>query len=96
MIDFAPGAESNLHRSIALVLGTVCEGEMEVSLDSGEKRVMRPGDVSINRAGMHRWRNCSQTMAARMLFVLLDVEPVIVNGQEVKEDLGYLAKEYDY
>lgn len=97
MIDFAPGTESNLHRSLSCVIGTCCEGEMEFSLGSGEKRIMRPGDVSINRAAMHKWRNLSNEKPARMLYILLDVEPVMVQGKALDFDMGYLMKEYaDY
>lgn len=95
MIDFAPAACSNMHRAVCLGFGTVCEGEFELSLDSGEKRVLRPGDVSVNRGGMHMWRNLSPDKAGRMLFVLLDVKPVIVNGQALQFDMGYLGKEYE-
>ncbi|KAH6656005.1 hypothetical protein BKA67DRAFT_515779 [Truncatella angustata] len=97
MIDFAPGVESNLHRALCIGIGTVCEGEMELSLDSGEKRIMHPGDVSVNRGAMHRWRNVSKDKPARMLYVLLDVKPIIVNGKALEFDLGYLEHEYaDY
>jgi len=94
MIDFAPGVESNLHRALCIGIGTVCEGEMELSLDSGETRIMRPGDVSINRGAMHRWRNTSKDKPARMLYVLLDCLPIVVNGKTLEFDLGYLAGEY--
>lgn len=94
MIDFAPGVESNLHRSLSLVIGTCCEGEMEFSLGSGEKRIMRPGDVSVNRAAMHKWRNVSQDKPSRMLYILLDVEPVLIKGKPLDFDMGYLLKEY--
>ena len=94
MIDFAPGAESNMHRAVALGLGTVCEGEVELGLDSGETRIMKPGDVSINRAGNHKWRNVSKTESARMLYFMFDVDPVVVNGKKLKFDMGYLADEY--
>ena len=43
---------------------------------------------------MHTWRNVDPYRSGRMLFVLLDVEPLIVNGQVIKEDLGDLAGEY--
>ncbi|KAH7323175.1 hypothetical protein B0I35DRAFT_510369 [Stachybotrys elegans] len=94
MIDFAPGTESEFHRSICCVVGTVCEGEMEFSLSSGEKRIMVPGDVSVNRAAMHKWRNVSSTKPARVLYFLIDVKPVIVNGQELEFDCGVLMDEY--
>lgn len=98
MIDFAPWNKSNMHRAICLGIGTVCEGEIELTLGdaaTGERRVMRPGDVSINRAAMHRWRNTSPDKPARMLFALLDVEPVVVNGETLESEMGHLMKEYN-
>ena len=94
MIDFSPGAESNMHRAVALGFGTCCEGEVELSLDSGDTRIMKPGDVSINRAGNHKWRNTSTTESARMLYFMFEVEPVFVNGKKLEFDLGYLEDEY--
>ncbi|KAI1771732.1 cupin domain-containing protein [Hypoxylon cercidicola] len=96
MIDFAPGTESNLHRALTMGIGTVCEGEIELTLsdDRSNNKILRPGDVCINRCAMHRWRNVSNEKPARMLFVMLDVEPVIVNGKALEFDMGYLMKEY--
>ncbi|KAI9046243.1 cupin domain-containing protein [Aspergillus affinis] len=93
-IDFAPGVESNLHRSIGIGYGVVTHGVMELSLDSGEKRLMYPGDVSVNRAGMHRWRNVSESQPARMVYFLVGVTNATAAGKPLEEDLGYLAKEY--
>lgn len=94
MIDFIPGAASNMHRALTLGVGTVCEGEVELTLGSGEKRIMRPGDVSINRGAMHQWRNTSSEKPARMLFIMLDIKPVIVNGKALEFDMGELMKAY--
>ena len=94
-IDFAPGVESNLHRSICIAYGIVTHGVMELSLDGGDKRIMYPGDVSVNRSGMHRWRNASPTQPARMVYVLLDVTNARAAGKELVEDLGYLKREYE-
>ncbi|KAL5382177.1 hypothetical protein PMIN06_003833 [Paraphaeosphaeria minitans] len=46
LIDFAPGVESPLHRAMSLDYGIVVEGIFELTLDSGEKRIMYPGDIS--------------------------------------------------
>lgn len=94
LIDFGPGIESPLHRAMSLDYGIVIEGELEITLDSGESRILRPGDVSVQRATMHKWRNCSKEKSARMVFILLDCQPFSVNGVEIKEDLGDLAGEY--
>jgi hypothetical protein len=74
--------------------GIVIEGEFELILDSGESRKLYPGDMSVNRATMHSWKNCSETKSGRMLFVLLDCKPFSVNGKPIEEDLGDLTGEY--
>lgn len=97
MVDFAPGLLSPMHRSISLDYGVVLEGEFELILDSGETRVMRQGDVSINRGGAHTWRNTTGngTLPGRMLYVLVDSKPIVTDkGEELGEYLGELAPYY--
>lgn len=50
------------------------EGEIWAVLDEDET-LMRPGDVLIQRGTYHAWSNRSDSMA-RMLFVLIDAEPL--------------------
>jgi hypothetical protein len=50
------------------------EGEIWAVLDEGET-LMRPGDVLIQRGTYHAWSNRSDRIA-RMLFVLIDAQPV--------------------
>ncbi|RAK75029.1 cupin domain-containing protein [Aspergillus fijiensis CBS 313.89] len=94
IIDFAPGCESNAHRALSLGYGVVLEREFEFELDSGEKRVMKRGDVSVNRATIHTWRNLSPTEPARMLYVLLPIKPLYLDGKLVEQDMGRLAESY--
>lgn len=96
MIDFGPGVESPMHRALTIDYGVVVEGVFELVLDSGEKRILRQGDVCVQRATAHIWRNITGngTLPGRMMWVLLDCRPVILNGKEVEGDLGDLKKEY--
>jgi len=87
-VDFAPGYSCAMHRTQSLDYGIVLEGEIEMLLDSGEKHQMKRGDVAVQRATQHQWRNKSETDWARMMFVLQDVKPLTVDGKEMKEDLG--------
>ena len=50
------------------------EGEIWAVLDEDET-LMRPGDVLIQRGTYHAWSNRSDRVA-RMLFVLIDAEPL--------------------
>lgn len=78
--------------------GIVLEGEFELSLDSGESRIMRCGDISVQRATAHRWRNITAggTEPGRMLYILLDCKDVfLANGEKVEGFLGELEKEYE-
>lgn len=70
MVDIAPGNEALMHRTQSLDYGIVIEGEVELVLDDGVSTVMRRGDVAVQRATSHGWRNVSGTEWARMFFVL--------------------------
>jgi quercetin dioxygenase-like cupin family protein len=89
IVDFAPGAEPLMHRTQSLDYGVVLEGTMEMSLDSGEISLLHRGDVAVQRATMHGWWNSSKTDWARMLFVLQDCQPVVIDGKSLGEDLSH-------
>jgi quercetin dioxygenase-like cupin family protein len=77
-----------MHRTVSLDYGVVIEGEVELVLDSGETRVLRRGDVAVQRGTMHAWRNTSRTEWARMMYVLQECKPVEVEGKVLGEDYG--------
>ncbi len=87
-VDMAPGHLSPMHRTVSLDYGIVLDGEVERILDSGETCLMRRGDVCIQRATMHAWRNMSDTEWARMLYLLQPAQPVTIGGKELREDYG--------
>ncbi|CRG83448.1 hypothetical protein PISL3812_00799 [Talaromyces islandicus] len=88
IVDMNPGALSPMHRTISLDYGVVLEGEVELVLDSGETRLMKRGDVAIQRGTNHAWRNTSPTNWARMLYVLQEAQPLEFNGKSLGEDYG--------
>ncbi|KKY16831.1 putative cupin domain containing protein [Phaeomoniella chlamydospora] len=87
-VDIAPGATSPMHRTISLDYGVVLEGEVESILDSGEKRLLKRGDILIQRGTNHAWRNVSETSWARMLYVLQEAQALTVAGKTFGEDYG--------
>ncbi|KAF7590094.1 hypothetical protein BBP40_003250 [Aspergillus hancockii] len=93
IVDFAPKFESMMHRTRSLDFGIVIEGMIELILASGEKRVLRRGDVSVQRGTNHSWRNPDPNRWCRVAYVLLDSQPVMINGEPLKEDLGRSAGE---
>ncbi|OAP60709.1 hypothetical protein AYL99_05711 [Fonsecaea erecta] len=88
VVDFAPGYECIMHRTQSLDYGIVLEGTIEMILDSGERKTIQRGDVAVQRATMHAWKNISETDWARMIFVLQDCKPLEIGGKVMKEDLG--------
>ncbi|GAP91711.1 putative cupin domain protein [Rosellinia necatrix] len=83
-IDIPPGAGSPLHRTISLDFVTIIDGELQLMLDSGETRLMKPGDIIIQRGTMHRWTNLSTDRWARMVGILSESEPIVLNdGQKL-------------
>jgi quercetin dioxygenase-like cupin family protein len=87
-VDMSPGLLSPMHRTVSLDYGVVLEGEIELVLDSGETRLMKRGDVAIQRGSCHAWRNTSSTEWARMMYVLQPSQPLEVAGQKLGEDYG--------
>ena len=75
IVDMQPGGETPLHKTDSLDYGVVLEGEVELVLDSEESRILKGGDVSVQRATNHLWRNTSKTEWSRMLFVSLGAKP---------------------
>ena len=96
MIDFGPGAASPLHRIISLVYSVVLEGQFEITLDSGETKILRQGDVSVLRAAAHSLRNITgnYTMPGRMMFVIIGAKELSVDGQKMGGYLGWLEPYY--
>jgi len=92
MVDFKPGSTPLMHRTQSLDYGIVLEGSVIMELDSGEKVQLHRGDVAVQRATMHAWRNASETDWARIVFVLQDCQPLLVGGQRLKEDLGHATE----
>ncbi|KAJ5156920.1 uncharacterized protein N7482_008020 [Penicillium canariense] len=88
VVDFAPNNPCVVHRTQSLDYGIVLEGQIEMVLDEGEPTLMQRGDIAVQRATMHGWRNPSDTEWARMAFVLQDCKPLTVDGAALKEDLG--------
>ncbi|KXG54468.1 Cupin 2, conserved barrel [Penicillium griseofulvum] len=88
IVDFAPDNLVVVHRTQSLDYGVVLEGQIEMVLEDSEPVIMNRGDVAVQRATMHGWRNPSKTEWARLLFVLQDCKKLSVGGKELGEELG--------
>lgn len=83
IIDLPPGYTSPMHRSMSVNFNVVIEGQLELALDSGEKRILGAGDSAIQRAINHTWSNVSSTDWARMVAVPVPAEPLEIGGNQV-------------
>lgn len=86
--DFAPGSVGFMHRTQSVDFGIVLEGNVIMKLDDGSETATTRGDIAIQRATMHQWDNASQTEWARILFILQDIQPLMIGGERFKEELG--------
>jgi len=88
-VDFPPSGDPIMHRTQSLDYGVVLEGVLECHLDSGEVKVLNRGDVCVQRATNHAWKNVTEGDGwARMMFVLLPSEAPVVGGKSLGVDLG--------
>lgn len=68
-----------MHRTKTLDYVFVIEGKLELTLGGGEKRIMKSGDVCVQRASMHAWKNMSNTEIARFGAVCIGLEGAELN-----------------
>jgi quercetin dioxygenase-like cupin family protein len=87
-VDFPPGYTSPMHRTLSCDFGIVIEGEVELVLDSGQTRLLRPGDVAVQRGTNHAWHNTSEKNWARMFYVLQSAKSIVIEGNALDEDQG--------
>lgn len=86
-IDLRPGKTTPMHRSVSIDYGVVLEGSVELILDSGQSRVLRRGDVSVQRGTAHSFRNRSKEEWCRMLFVFMPIHKLNVSGRELEAEV---------
>ncbi|KAG6988497.1 hypothetical protein G7Y79_00072g097590 [Physcia stellaris] len=67
--EWPPGTDSiaKIHRTLSVDVGVMIEGEIICQLDSGETRLLKKGDVLLQRGTKHAWKNPSTSEPARML-----------------------------
>jgi quercetin dioxygenase-like cupin family protein len=87
IVERAPHSQGPMHRTQSLDYGIVIDGEMELVMDSGDRMVLKKGDVCIQRATMHQWNNNTDKWN-RMVFVLMDALPLEVAGQTYAGEVG--------
>ncbi|KAL1957330.1 hypothetical protein VTO42DRAFT_6119 [Malbranchea cinnamomea] len=85
-VNFKPGASSHMHRTPSIDCGVIVDGEVVLELDSGEKRLLRRGDVFVQRATMHAWHNPSKTQTASMVVFIQPVAPLEIAGKPLAEE----------
>ncbi|WP_133917388.1 cupin domain-containing protein [Streptomyces sp. NBC_00582] len=59
-----------MHTTPTVDYGVVLSGEIVLDLDGGETAVLRPGDLVVQNATRHAWRNTTSEPAT-MFFVLM-------------------------
>lgn len=75
-----------MHRTVSLDYAVVLAGEIVCVLDGGEEKTIAQGEFIIQRGTNHQWINRSKTEVARILFVMVGAEKVVLeDGKELEE-----------
>ncbi|KAJ5635734.1 uncharacterized protein N7484_009047 [Penicillium longicatenatum] len=98
IIEVPSGANVPMHRTETVDYGVVIDGTTELVLDSGEKKVLKKGDVFVQRGTAHAWRNVTEkennSGVLRVFFVFQPMEKVqLEGGKVVGQDLTLSLKE---
>jgi len=85
IVDMLPGKASPLHRSYSIDYGIVLSGQLELELDDGSVTALQAGDIVVQRATNHLWRNPSPDQICRIAFILIEALPVMAGGRVLPE-----------
>jgi quercetin dioxygenase-like cupin family protein len=79
-----------MHRTLSLDYIVIMTGEIVAVLDGGEgeERVLKVGDVMIQRGTNHSWENRS-TEWCKMMVVMVGAEPLKDGAGNVLEDTQF-------
>lgn len=73
MVTWQPGLEIPRHTTRTLDFGIIVSGQLELGLDA-ESRMLRPGDVVVQRGTAHRWR-VPGPEPCTMVVIMIDAQP---------------------
>ena len=85
IVDMLPGRASPLHRSWSIDYGIILSGDLELELDDGSVTALSAGDIVVQRATNHLWRNPSPDRVCRIAFILIEAKPVMAGGRVLPE-----------
>jgi quercetin dioxygenase-like cupin family protein len=83
VMEFAPGVESEMHRTETIDYIVMLDGEIDMDMDDSTVK-LRAGDIMVQRGTNHAWVNRSKA-PARMAIVLLDAKPLGIGHPRLRE-----------
>ncbi|CAK7222055.1 hypothetical protein SBRCBS47491_004739 [Sporothrix bragantina] len=72
--ELQPGSVSPMHATPSVDFGVILSGEVALVLDSGEEKILRAGDVYVQKSTSHRWENRG-TEVVTLVVVLVSARP---------------------
>lgn len=88
VIDMPPGSKSPVHRTVSLDIVIHVHGEVKLTMSNGDARLLKPGDITVQRSTLHEWSNTSETEWARFIGVMNETEPFVA------KEAGALGMEF--
>ncbi len=85
VVDMLPNASSPMHRTNSIDYGIVMRGQIELELDNQVYKTVEAGGIIVQRGTIHKWRNPSSTEICRIVFVLVEAKPYLINGEPLEE-----------
>ena len=85
IVDMLPNASSPMHRTSSIDYGIVISGKIELELDNQVFKTIEAGDIIVQRGTIHKWRNPSSEEICRIVFVLTEAKPFLLNGEPLAD-----------
>ena len=83
--DFAAQSQTPMHRTVTLDYAIVMSGEIVLKLETGEEKLIRAGEVVVQKGVNHQWINRSDT-TCRMMCVMVASNKVVLDDGSVLDE----------
>ncbi|KAJ7073981.1 hypothetical protein C8F01DRAFT_1242262 [Mycena amicta] len=85
--EIMPGTSVPMHRTLSVDYAVVMAGEIVLALDSGEEKIVKTGEVMVQRGANHAWHNRTDQIC-RILFVGVSSEKIVLEDGTVLDAIA--------
>jgi len=88
MSEIPPHYSVPIHRTQTLDYAIVTKGEIWATLDGGEEKLVKAGEVIVQGGANHGYENRTDDVV-RIMFILMGAEKIVLENGDILEETAF-------